>query len=56
MALLVEYHRIFATANGGMVRFMIAVKDILNHAFERPASAWPAVPLQSPAASGAGPP
>ena len=32
------------------------VKDILTNAFERPASAWPAVPLQAPAASGAGPP
>jgi hypothetical protein len=32
------------------------VKDILRHAFERPASVWPAAPLQPPAASGAGPP
>jgi hypothetical protein len=32
------------------------VKDILDRAFPRPASAWPAAPLQSPAASGAGPP
>jgi hypothetical protein len=32
------------------------VKDILSNAFERPVSVWPSVPLQSPAASGAGPP
>jgi hypothetical protein len=29
------------------------VKDICDRAFERPASAWPAAPLQSPVASGA---
>ena len=32
------------------------VKDILNNAFARPASVWPAVPLQRPAASATGPP
>jgi hypothetical protein len=32
------------------------VKDIVSRAFERPASVWPAVPLQSPAASATGPP
>jgi hypothetical protein len=32
------------------------VKDILSNAFERPVSVWPSVPLQLPAASGAGSP
>src|SRR4029077_18768899 len=32
------------------------VKDILTNALERPAPPSPAVPLQAPAASGAGPP
>jgi hypothetical protein len=32
------------------------VKDILDRTFPRAAVAWPAAPLQSPAASGAGPP
>jgi hypothetical protein len=32
------------------------VKDILDRAFPRATSPWPAAPLQSPAASGAGPP
>ncbi len=32
------------------------VKDILDRAFPRPTSAWPAAPLQSPAVCGTGPP
>jgi hypothetical protein len=38
---------------GSLARLM---KDIFDRAFERPATARPAQPVQSPAASGAGPP
>ncbi|HXA25833.1 MAG TPA: hypothetical protein VNW90_26425 [Acetobacteraceae bacterium] len=45
---------VVSNRHGGSVARL--VKDILSRAFEHPASAWPAVPLQLPAESATGPP
>ncbi len=48
-----ELQLIIIRHGGSLARL---VKDILSRAFERPASAWPAAPLPSPAVCGTGPP